>query len=306
MNIQQFNYVLAVAEHRHFETAAEKCFVAQSTLSTMITRFEDEIEIKIFDRRVKPVELTEEGEVVVMQLKRIKFEIDQLNEQVQVLKGEMKGDIKIGCIPTIAPFLLPLFLQRFSDKYPNLFFEVKELTTDEIESRILSRELDIGIVSTSMISDELIKYPIYEEDFVLFDASNRTQEEVSINTLDMERFWLLEEGHCMRTQVLEICDVAKPKMNTTFNINYKAGSIDSLLRFVKSNEGKTLLPSLATTDFTEEEKQHLYNFQDDAPSRTIGLVVHQYFVKTKVMEGLLEEITKTIKMLNGVKVLERY
>src|SRR5690554_809851 len=304
MNIQQFNYVLAVAEQRHFETAAEKCFVAQSTLSTMITRFEDEIEIKIFDRRVKPVELTEEGEAIVEQLKRIKFELDQLNERIQVLKGEMKGDIKIGCIPTIAPFLLPLFLQNFSRNHPDLFLEVKELTTDEIERRILSRELDIGIVSTPMISDELKKYPLYEEDFVLFDASNKALEQVAIETLNMERFWLLEEGHCMRTQVLEICDVAKPQMNATFNINYKAGSIDSLLRFVKSNEGKTLLPTLAVADFTEDEKQHLQNFQDDIPFRTIGLVVHQHFVKTKVLEGLLDEIIEAAEKVKGVRVLE--
>ena len=304
MNIQQFNYVLAVAEQRHFETAAEKCFVAQSTLSTMITRFEDEIEIKIFDRRVKPVELTEEGEAIVIQLKRIKFEIDQLNERIQVLKGEMKGDIKIGCIPTIAPFLLPLFLQNFSRNHPDLFLEVKELTTDEIERRIISRELDIGIVSTPMISDELKKYPLYEEDFVLFDASNKALEQVAIETLNMERFWLLEEGHCMRTQVLEICDVAKPQMNATFNINYKAGSIDSLLRFVKSNEGKTLLPTLAVADFTEDEKQHLQNFQDDIPFRTIGLVVHQHFVKTKVLEGLLDEIIEAAEKVKGVRVLE--
>lgn len=304
MNIQQFNYVLAVAEHRHFETAAEKCFVAQSTLSTMITRFEDEIEIKIFDRRVKPVELTEEGEAIVMQLKRIKFEIDQLNERIQVLKGEMKGDIKIGCIPTIAPFLLPLFLQNFSRHHPDLFLEVKELTTSEIERRILSRELDIGIVSTPMISGELKKFPIYEEEFVLFDASDKAPKQASIRTLNMNRFWLLEEGHCMRTQVLEICDVAKPQMNTTFNINYKAGSIDSLLRFVKSNEGKTLLPTLAVADFTEEEKQYLQSFQDDIPFRTIGLVVHQHFVKTKVLDGLLEEITEAIEKLEGIRVLK--
>lgn len=304
MNIQQFNYVLAVAEHRHFETAAEKCFVAQSTLSTMISKFEEEIGVKVFDRRVKPVKLTQEGETIVLQLKRIKFEIEQLQESIQSLKGEMKGDIKIGCIPTIAPFLLPLFLQGFSNKYPELYLEIKELTTSEIEQRILSRDLDIGIVSTPIITEDLKKLPIYEEDFVLFDASNKVKKQVKLADLNMDKFWLLEEGHCMRTQVLEICDAVKPQLNPSLNINYKAGSIDSLLRFVKTNKGKTLLPALAVTDFTKEEKQHLRYFKKDNPYRTIGLVVHPHFAKAKVLKVLIKDIAATVNGIEGVRLLD--
>ena len=303
MNIQQFNYILAVAETRHFETAADKCFVAQSTLSTMISRFEDEIEIKVFDRSVKPVELTQEGKIIVGRLKRIRFEIDQLQDSIQELKGEMKGEIKIGCIPTVAPFLLPLFLQNFSIKYPDLFLEIKELTTSEIEKQILSRDLDIGIVSTTMILKDFTKLPIYEESFVLYDASKKVDAEMQIADLKMDRFWLLEEGHCMRTQVLEICDAPKPQLNPSFNINYKVGSIDSLLRFVKSNKGKTLLPVLAVTEFTEAERQHLSYFKGDVPYREIGLVTHQHFAKTKVLELMKKEIVGVVKNIDGVMLL---
>lgn len=304
MNIQQFNYVLAVAEHRHFETAAEKCFVAQSTLSTMISKFEEEIGVKVFNRRVKPVELTKEGETIVLQLKRIRFEIDQLQEGIQSLKGEMKGEVKIGCIPTVAPFLLPLFLLEFSNKYPDLYLEVKELNTSAIEEQILSRDLDIGIVSTPIITEELNKLPIYEEDFVLFDATDKIIKEVQIANLNMDRFWLLEEGHCMRTQVLEICGTAKPQLNPTLNINYKAGSIDSLLRFVKSNKGKTLLPALAVTEFTKEEKQHLHYFKKNIPSRTIGLAVHSHFAKSKLLEVLIEDIKTSLENTLGVRIFK--
>lgn len=304
MNIQQFNYILAVAEHRHFETAAEKCFVAQSTLSTMISRFEEEIGVKVFDRRVKPVELTKEGEQIVSQIKRIDFEIQQLKDGIKAVKGEMKGEVRIGCIPTIAPFLLPLLLKDFSKKYPELYLEIKELTTDEIEQRILSRDLDIGIVSTSILTEELNSFPIYEEAFILFDVSNTKQKDVEVATLDMDRFWLLEEGHCMRTQVLEVCEMAQPRLNPTLNISYKAGSIDSLLRFVTSNNGKTLLPALAITDFTEEEKQYLHYFKNEIPYRTIGLAVHPHFAKSKVLEMLTKNIIAIVKNKEGIHLLK--
>lgn len=303
MNIQQFKYILAVAEYRHFETAAEKCFVAQSTLSTMISKFEDEIGMKIFDRRKKPVQTTQEGERVINQVKRIIYEIEQLQEQIHELKGEIKGDVRIGCIPTIAPFLYPMFLQSFSKKYPDLYLEVSELRTGEIEKKILSRDLDIGIVSISALSDKLQKYPIYEENFVLFDASNTISGEIRVVDLDMEKFWLLEEGHCMRTQILEVCEAAKPQINPNLNINYKAGSIDSLLRFVKANKGKTLLPAMAIESFTDSERQYLRYFSEDIPYRTNGLVTHPHFAKTKILKTLKKEIFETISKIQGIKVL---
>lgn len=303
MNIQQFNYILAVAEHRHFETAAEKCFVAQSTLSTMISKFEEEIGIKVFDRRRKPVQITQEGEVIIVQLKRIIYEIDHLEERIQELKGDMKGNVKIGCIPTIAPFLLPVFLQDFSNRYPDLYIEIKELTTGEIQKRIFSRDLDIGIVSTSNFSNELNLYPLYEEDFLLFDASDAAPKEVLVKDLNMDKFWLLEEGHCMRTQVLEICEAAKPQLNPTLNINYKAGSIGSLLRFVTANKGKTLLPSMAIQEFSEEKRKQVHSFKGEIPYRTNGLVTHPHFAKNKLLLALKEEIIKAILGIEGVRIL---
>jgi len=303
MNIQQFNYILSVAEYRHFETAAEKCHVAQSTLSTMISKFEDEIGIKIFDRRKKPVEITYEGQAILSHLKRIIYEIDQLKEFVNELKGEVKGEIKIGCIPTIAPFLYPLFLQDFSLHYPELYIEVRELTTFEIEKSLLNRELDIGIVSTDMIMKELEKHNIYKEEFVLFDASNRTIKDVEVKHLNMENFWLLEDGHCMRTQVLEICELANPQLNPKLNINYKAGSIDSLLRFVKANKGKTLLPAMAIQGFSIEEMNYIRYFQNDVPFRINGLVTHPHFAKTQILNALINEIKISVSTLKGVKLI---
>ena len=185
MNIQQFQYILAVAEHKHFELASEKCFITQSTLSTMISKFEDEIGLKIFDRKKKPVQLTNEGIVIIEQLKIIVNNIGQLKELTKELKGEITGILTLSVIPTIAPFLLPLFLQDFASKFPNLIIKVREETTSEITRKLKSRELDIGILSIPIEDKELIEIKLYDEPFVFFDPNEFTNKRISVKKMKM-------------------------------------------------------------------------------------------------------------------------
>mgnify|MGYP003641396518 FL=1 len=294
MNIQQFQYILAVADKKHFEKAADKCFISQSTLSTMISKFEDEIGIMIFDRKKKPVELTAEGEIIVEQLKVIDKDIAHLKETVKEIKGEVKGRLSISVIPTIAPFLLPLFLQSFATKFPNLNIEVREQTTDEIIRQLKSRDLDIGILSIPVQEKDLLEVKLYDEPFAFYDAGSSPNEKGTINEIDKSSLCLLEEGHCMRNQVIELCDMHKKQSNTKLNFDYKAGSIDSLLRFVKANKAATLLPYLAAIELPEYESKALSFFSDPVPYRTVGIAVHRHFVKNKVLEMLKNEILEKV------------
>lgn len=298
MNIQQFQYVLAVAESRHFETAADKCFISQSTLSTMILKFEDEIGITIFDRKKRPMEITGEGERIISQIKIINNEIAHLHELAKEIKGEMKGAIRMACIPTVAPYLLPLFLIDFADQYPKLKIEMSEMTTDEIVRLLKSRDLDIGIISTPVNENELTEYPLYDEAFILFDAATEDAGKISVNKINMNNFWLMEEGHCMRTQVLDICSKTNPTGHSSLNINFRAGSIDSLIRFAKANKGKTLLPELATAGFSDDEKKFLRTLSRPAPYRTVGLLTHQYFPRKRLLQLLQKEINNKLKSQN--------
>jgi LysR family hydrogen peroxide-inducible transcriptional activator len=290
MNIRQFKYILAVAEYRHFELAAEKCFVTQSTLSTMISKFEDELGIQVFDRKKKPVGLTNEGELIIDQLKIILNNIDQLDELKHELKGEVKGKLTMAVIPTIAPFLLPLFLQDFANRFPDLVIEVRELTTKEILRQLKSRELDIGILSTPINDSEIKEVDLYEEPFVLYDRALKYPDLIAPEMLDLGELWLMEEGHCFRTQVLKLCDINQQLKKSNLNFDFKAGSIDSLLRFVRANRASTLLPYLATTDFDSVEKSYVKKFEEPIPTRKVGIVVHQYFVKTTVLSLLKNQI----------------
>jgi len=297
MNIQQFNYVLAVAEHKHFELAADKCFITQSTLSTMISKFEDEIGIKIFDRKKKPVSITDEGALLIEQLKIIRNEINKLDELVKEIKGEVKGELSISVIPTIAPFLLPLFLQEFASRFIDLQIRVREQTTPEIIRQLKSREIDMGIVSLPLNDKDLIEITLYDEPFVYYDASSCNRTPVNMDDIDVSKLFLLEEGHCLRTQVIKLCEVQKRRDQNSFNFEYKAGSIDSLLRFVKVNQAATLIPFLATVNMSSDEIQHVRPFVNPTPLRSVGIVVHRHFVKRNIQELLEKSITSKVKKL---------
>jgi LysR family transcriptional regulator, hydrogen peroxide-inducible genes activator len=297
MNIQQFKYILAVEEHKHFEVAAEYCHVTQSTLSTMISKFEEEIGFKIFDRKKKPVQLSAEGALMIEQMKLAMNHIALLEELSKEIKGEIAGHLSLSVIPTVAPFLLPIFLQDFAQKFPNLQIKVREEPTAEIIRKLKTRELDIGILSTPIHDKDILEYHLYNEPFVYYDALQSGSKKMNAHKIKTEKLCLMEEGHCLRTQILQLCDEHERSIQRTLNFEYKAGSIDSLMRFVKAQKATTLLPFLATTDFNDQEKSHVSEFLSPVPYRSIGLVVHRHFVKKKLLITLQEHIINCVQPL---------
>lgn len=296
MNIQQFKYILAVAELRHFEDASEKCFISQSTLSTMIGKFEDEIGIKIFDRKTKPVTVTREGKKIVEQLHIILKEIDSLQNITQELKGEQSGELKIGIIPTIAPYLLSLFLAEFVNTFPKIQVIVQEMTTSVIQNKLRQRDIDVGIAAIPLEDRELLEIHLYDEPFILYDTQKTRPKNktVEVDEIDFSNLWLLQEGHCLRTQVEQICNLSHTQPNRLINLEFKAGSIDSLVRFTKDQKGVTLLPYLATFDLSKEEQKYLRKFKPPVPIRSVGLIVHKHFVKKVILEELQKIIQKSV------------
>jgi len=298
MNTRQYDYILAVAELKNFSLAAEKCFISQSTLSTMIGRFEEEIGINIFDRKTKPVTITKEGEEIISHLKVIDEEISNLKYIAQSIKGEFVGNLKIGVIPTVAPYLLPEFLNDFVKKYPKMTFTVSEMTTEIIIDLLEKRELDIGMLAIPIENDNLLEIPLYNEPFVLYDCTENPQKQIGIlENIDFNKFWLLEDGHCLNTQVNTICDGQSCVVKEEVNFDFKVGSIESLKRFVKMNNGITLLPFLACLDFSPKDRKNLVDFEEPIPVRTIGLVVHQHFRKNKLLQELKQQIQEKINPL---------
>ena len=295
MTIQQIKYVLAVAKYAHFETAADSCFVTQSTLSTMINKLEDELGIYIFNRKTKPVSITKEGEVLIDRMRILFHEFESLENSVQEMKGELVGELRIGIIPTISPYLLPLFLTTFAARYPKVKMIVTETTTENIQRELKARNLDVGILAISIDDKELEEKALYEEPFFVFDCkSSRPPSQFSIEELDYSDLWFLEEGHCLRTQVRKICDSSNKESEKSINIEFKAGSIDSLMRFTKANKGVTILPYLSGLEISEEQREHIVPFCSPVPVRTVGLAVHKHFVRKKLLAEMETIIKKVV------------
>lgn len=292
LNLQQLEYIVAVDTFRHFKTAADECYVTQPTLSMMIQKLEDELEVQIFDRSKKPVIPTEAGEEIIQQARRVLQEVRGIYEVVQAQKGEIRGILRLGVIPTLAPYLLPLFLDSFLKKYPQVKLKVSELTTGQIIKALEAQQLDAGILATPLGQDGLQELPLFYERFVVYSSLKEKllkKQYVTPADLDVNRLWLLEEGHCLRSQVVNLCALRK-KDSETSNLEYEAGSIETLKKMVQMHKGITIIPELAVNDLTRSEKLRIRYFRSPVPVREISLVTYRHFVKQRLLEALHNEI----------------
>jgi LysR family hydrogen peroxide-inducible transcriptional activator len=300
MNFQQLQYILALAEEGQFVKAAEKCFVSQPTLSAMVRKLEEELGVLIFDRQSSPVKLTPIGAEIVNQAGVVLAEAERLNEIVRSSKNEVSGTLRVGIIPTVAPFLLPLFLRQFLADYPRLDLVLFEMTTRHILSRLEDDGLDVGILAIPVRRPGFREIALYEESFYIYNADPGTQadpeERLEPEDIDMEKLWLLEEGHCLRSQIVNLCNSRTG--NCTFpNLTYEAGSIDSLKRIVDAYQGVTILPGLSTTQFEVKDLGKLRSFAPPVPARQIGLIVNRLFVKDAVLNALQTAIQVAVQPL---------
>jgi LysR family hydrogen peroxide-inducible transcriptional activator len=296
MNLQQLEYIIAVDTHRHFAKAAENSFVTQATLSMMIQKLENELGARIFDRSRQPVTPTETGKKIIEQARRIIAEAGRIKEIVEVEKGEVAGELKMGIIPTLAPYLLPLFLKKFSSAYPKVKLNINEYTTATIISKLKDGHLDAGILATPLNDLSIKEQPIFFEKYFLYVNKSEKgfdKQYVLPSNIDVSRLWLLEEGHCMRSQILNFCQLKKAQISEE-KIHYEAGSIETLKNIVEKNFGITVIPELATFNLSSSQKKRLRYFKSPAPVREISIVTHREFIKLRLIEILKQSILDVI------------
>ena len=295
MTITQLNYVLAVAEHLNFTVAAEKCFVTQPTLSMQIQKLEEELEIRIFDRNKKPIQLTEVGKKIVEQAKSIVNEADRIKDIVEQQKGFIGGDFKIGIIPTIMPTLLPMFLKNFIRKYPKINLIVEEHTTDEIISRLQKGQLDAAIAATPLNENDLKEIVLYYEPFVGYFPSEFKNglTELSPNDLNVNDILLLQDGHCFTNGILNICKASKLDQSQNFELT--SGSFETLIGLANEGLGVTLLPYLHTLNLSEKDKKNIIEFADPKPSREVSLIFPKNELKIHIVDALRQTISGVVK-----------
>ncbi|WP_310379136.1 LysR substrate-binding domain-containing protein [Flavobacterium sp.] len=296
MTITQLQYVLAVAEHKNFTLAAEKCFVTQPTLSMQIQKIEEELKILIFDRTKKPIQLTDIGQKIVNQAKNIVIEANRIKEIVEHQKGFIGGEFRLGIIPTIMPTLLPMFLNNFIKKYPKVKLIIEELNTDEIIIRLKNGKLDAAIASTPLEDHNIKEIVLYFEPFVAYIPENHTinlKSEIEISDLNIEEILLLQDGHCFRDGILNLCKSASTIEIDHFQI--QSGSFETLIKLADEGLGITLLPYLHTLDLKDKDKTKLKHFKEPKPAREVSLIYPKSELKIHIINALSNTIAGIIK-----------
>lgn len=310
MNLQQLEYILAIDRHKHFVKAAESCNITQATLSMMVKKLEEELDLLIFDRSKQPVVATLEGRKILVQARIILNETYKLRDLASKKRGVLSGDLKVGIIPTIAPYLLPLFLNNFKKAFPQINLFISEHNTENIIEKLKSGELDAGILATPLKENSIKEVVLYYEKYFLYVHKNEKEfnkKFVLPNSIALDRLWLLEEGNCMRSQILNLCELKK-KYGKDEKVHYEAGSIQTLMNLVDNNYGITIVPELSTMNFSKEKQSQLRYFKHPTPVREVSIVTHHHYVKERLINALktviLEVVPKDMKMIDEKNIID--
>ena len=298
MTLQQLEYIVALDNHRHFVKAAESCHVTQSTLSMMIQKLEQELEINIFDRKMQPIAPTEIGRSLIDQAKVILYNAKQFKELALSEKQQESGKVTLGIIPTVAPYILPKLFNILQERNPNIQLHVKEITTAEIIKQLDKAEIDMALLATPLDNPNILEIPVYYERFFAYISPTEDlyqMKELEMNHIPMDHLWVLKEGHCLRNQVIRLCE-----FDSGFSSIYEAGSIDTLIKIVDTNGGYTIIPELHIDLLSEQQKANVRPIVNPEPNREISLVVRNDYVKERLLNVIAQNISDVIpeNMLN--------
>jgi LysR family hydrogen peroxide-inducible transcriptional activator len=293
MNVQQLEYVIAVDNFRHFAKAAEVCHVTQPTLSMMIQKLEEELDVKVFDRSKHPVEPTLIGKQVIEQARISLRHFKQIKEIVENEQNVVTGSFKLGIIPTIASYLVPILLHKHNLDYREIDLVLKESTTGNIVRDLLNGTLDGGILAGPLNHPGLHEYPVYYEKFYAYvshDDDTYKDKEVDLDKIDISSVWLLENEHCLRGQIERLCKLKKSFNNKNHSARYESGSIDTLINVVDYNTGITIIPEMHAMGLSEEKQENLRAFKNLTAVREVSLVISKEYVRKTMLNIILEII----------------
>ncbi len=292
VTLTQLKYVIAVDKEKHFGRAAKECGVSQPSLSTQIQKVEDQLNIIVFDRSKKPVLTTREGQVFVKKAKEILSMVSELEHQ-SMHSDKVEGEFNLGVIPTLSPYLIPLFVENFSKNHPRVDLKIFELTTDEIIKKLYDDELDAGLLATPLKDDKIIERSLFSELFYFYPSKNhkyKNKKEIGLKDLEsLDDFWVLSEGNCFREQIFNMCKF-KNQQGKHNGIQFESGSLETIKNLIKKGSGVSVLPELALDDI----KNEVIPFETPSPSREIGLVYTRSFLKEKIIDALEAEILDSL------------
>lgn len=296
ITLTQLEYIVAIDEYRHFATAAEKCFVTQPTLSMQIKKLEDELGVIIFDRSRQPVVPTDLGAKLIEQARMTLSATQRIKEIIQEEQQEVEGTLKIGIIPTLAPYLLPVFIGPYIRKYPAVKVEVEELVSEEIIRRLKRDMLDVGLFVTPYHDEKIVERPVFYEEMLVYahpDSELLKKKEVGHEDIVTSDIWMLGNGHCFRNQVVNLCEMsASQHKNLPFE--FESNSLETLMRIVDVEGGFTLIPELALQYMSPEKKKQVRSIANTKPLREVSVIYSRHFTKQRLITLLCDEIKSVV------------
>ena len=296
ITLTQLEYIVAVDEYRHFATAADKCFVTQPTLSMQIKKLEDDLGVIIFDRSRQPVVPTDIGAKLIAQARTVLASTQRMKEIINEEKQEVAGSLKIGIIPTLAPYLLPIFIGDYIRRYPAVKVEVEELVSEEIIRRLKRDTLDAGIFVTPFHDEKIVEHPIFYEEMMIYAHPGHEllkKKDVEIQDIATPEIWMLGDGHCFRDQVVNLCEMHDTQ-HKNLPFDFESNSLETLMKIVDREGGFTLIPELALLYMTEEKKKQVRSFTTYKPLREVSVIYSRYFTKQKLINLLCEDIKQVV------------
>ena len=305
MTITQLKYTLAVAEYGNFTTASEKCFVTQPTLSMQVQKLEEELGVTIFNRSTKPLQVTDVGEKVLFQARKIVEESSRMNDVISEEKGIIGGTLKVGIIPTVSSTLLPLFLNIFIKKYKNVELKIEEYNTDTLSKKLEDNTIDCAIAATPLNNSKIIERPIYYEPFVAYVPEHHFlsgNKSLGLDDLSNSDLLILQDGHCFRNQVLNLCSI--DDVNKQYEL--KSGSFETLINLSNNGPWMTIIPYLHSNNLSSNYIQNIIPFEDPAPAREISMIYSRSQLKLPVINALMDTISSVIRgqiKYNDIKIM---
>jgi LysR family transcriptional regulator, hydrogen peroxide-inducible genes activator len=293
MNLRDLRYLVALAEHKHFGRAAEASFVSQPTLSTQIKKLEDELEVTLVERTPRKVILTEVGKEIVQRAREILNEVEQIKAIARRTRDPESGTIRLGIFPTLGPYLLPHVIPRIRERFPRLELLLVEEKTEVVLRQLREGRLDAGVLALPIHDDQLHSEFLFEESFVLAVPEHHplaNHASLTLDDLADQSLLLLEEGHCLRDQALEVCQTAGAGERSGF----RATSLETLRQMVAANVGITLLPALAVKPpVAQSPNVRTVRFRGEAPSRRIAML----WRKSSAMHAFLQKFAGIFRQL---------
>jgi LysR family hydrogen peroxide-inducible transcriptional activator len=294
MTITQLEYIVALADFKSFSKAADHCCVSQPSLSMQVQKLEDELNLTLFNRKVKPLEPTLEAKEILTKARVILSESKSILSFTKGWSTQVNGNLSIGVIPTIAPYLMPRFLSDFQLKYPDLTISISETTTENIKAEIAEGRIDIGILVTPLNTD-LVEVPLYYEELFLY--SNVWEEDGSklSAVLDPAKLWLLEEGHCLSNQINSICNI-QAGARISNSLTYQTGSLETIVRMADLGFGQTIIPQMFVDYLDVKSKEKVHSLPKPIPIREVSLVHANSYSRIAIINALKMEILAHIPL----------